>query len=98
MMLSKLPSGQAATWFAFALKRLAEHDFVGAEGGLRMAVSLDPTHGEAWCRLALLAHQDGRDSETARLVRRGLDADPAAADWMSLQDRLKLSLLLELDA
>lgn len=98
MKVFKLRPGQAGSWLAFALERVAEDDFVGAEGGLRMAVALDPTNGEAWCRLALLAHQDGRDDETVRLLRRGLDADPAAADWMSLQDRLKFSLLPEVDA
>jgi cytochrome c-type biogenesis protein CcmH/NrfG len=98
MMLSRLRSGQAATWFTFALKRLGEDDLPGTEGGLRMTVALDPTHGEAWCRLALLAYRGGRDGEAVQLLRRGIDADPAAADWMSLEDRLKLSLLLEIEA
>ena len=85
----------AAAWFGFAQKRLAAHDRVGAEGGLRMTVALSPTHAEAWCQLARLADDSGRSPEAARLFKRSLEQDlAAAANHMSLRDQLRLSLFL----
>ena len=95
MTLAKYLPSQAAPWLEFAERCLAGGDHDGAEGGLRMAVALDPANALAWTGLAKLAIGRADHVAAARLLKRALDADlEEAARVLSLREQFRLSLLL----